>query len=302
MLPIVEAPQTPVPITVNPVLERVAIGLPSGDAAAGWVAYPDAVSPSTLVVFCHAFALPASHFLPWMQSLARNGTAAIAMDYRGALGSFNVDSGVEDTVAATEFMQASFPSIQTTIIYGFSMGGEVAGVTVALMPAGTFDYWITGAGVSDLGRFWEENEFFRAALEAETGGTPTMVPAQYARRSPQALTERIAENLGGVVLIHARADPVVSFAQSKRVYEELKAHGDPVVLIEVAGSRTPWACSRLDAVCRANPWATLESHAAGDVSFMGELLERMADGRWVPPTTSTEIRIDGEAGLAGLFS
>jgi recombination protein RecR len=82
------------------------------------------------------------------------------------------------------------------------MGGEVSGMAAAEAPPGTFDYWLDGAGVTDLAHFWLEVPGLRGVIEAETGGTPDEVPEAYTARSPavrgaditaQGLARAIAE-------------------------------------------------------------------------------------------------------------
>jgi pimeloyl-ACP methyl ester carboxylesterase len=282
-------------------VERFVIDV-HGDQARGWIALPKDGQPTALVVLCHAFGGNAADFHDFMEELAKDGVAVVAMDYRGPVGSFNIEAGVEDTMAATSYVLADHPSIQTTIIYGFSMGGAVAGVTVATMPPGTFDYWISGAGVADLSAMWMNVEFFRPLIEDETGGTPSESRAAYLERSPVALVDQIASvNLTAAVLVHAHADPVVPFVQAQELHAQLAAARVPALLIAVGGSDAPWACPALDPACAANPWATLDSHMVGHIPTMKPLLFALLKDDWSPPTGRHEVEAEDREGLLRLL-
>lgn len=282
--------------------EAFTVILSSGEKAEGWIAVPETGAPHSLVVLCHAFGARAEDLKPTLVELARHGAVAVAMQYRGPVGSFNVKAGVEDTTAATEFLLTSYPSINNTIIYGFSMGGGVAGTTIASMPAGTFDHWVAGAAVTDLTSFWQNAEFFRPLVEAETGGRPREAREEYAARSPRAHVDEIAQaNLTSVVIVHARADPVVRFSDARELYEGLDEKGVPTTLIAVGGTGVPWACSRLERVCLANPWATLESHMVGHVPTIMPLLLGLVDGSWEPTPGVEEVRAEDDERVVRLL-
>lgn len=275
--------------------ERFTVILPSGEKAEGWIAVPLDGAPRRLVVLCHAFGGTAEQLQGDLVELAEHGAVAVAMQFRGPVDSFNVKNGAEDTAAATEFLLAKYPTIEATIIYGFSMGGAVAGVTVASMPPGTFDYWIAGAPVADLSSFWQHSEGFRPLLEAETGGRPRDARPAYAERSPLALVEEIAQaNLTSVVVVHARADPIVPFSDARELYEDLHEQGVRTTLIAVGGNKIPWACSRLERICVANPWVTLDSHMVGHLPTISPLLFGLVDGSWTPTPGFHEVQANGD--------
>ena len=271
-------------------VDPLVVTLPDGENATGWLAVPLDGEPRALVVMCHAFGARAVDFTPFMEELARAGAVVVAMEYRGPVGSFNIQAGVDDTVAATRLVLDRFPSIETTTIYGFSMGGAVAGLTIATMPPDTFDYWIAGAAVVNLTALWQDVETFRPLIEDETGGTPLEVPAEYARRSPLLSAREIADaNLTAVVMVHAHADPVVSFKQAETLHAELARARVPTLLVAIGGSQAPWACSKLDPVCAANPWATIDSHFVGHVPAISPLIVGLLEGEWKPATDTLEV-------------
>ncbi len=275
--------------------EPFAVILPNGERAEGWIAVPLDGAPHALVVLCHAYAGSAEELQGDLVELAEHGAVAVAMQYRGPVDAFNVKNGAEDTAAATEFLLGTYPTIETTIIYGFSMGGAVAGVTVASMPPGTFDHWIAGAPVADLTSFWQHSEGFRPILEAETGGRPGETRTAYAARSPLALVEEIAQaNLTSVVVVHARADPIVPFADARELYEDLDEQGVRATFFAVGGNEIPWACSRLERICVANPWVTLDSHMVGHLPTISPLLFGLLDGTWTPTPGFHEVHVKGD--------
>ena len=288
--------QKPRPIVADADLleaEPFAVILPSGEKAEGWIATPLDGRPTALVVVCHAFGHEVEHLLPTLVELAEHGAVAVAMQFRGPVGTFNVKNGVEDTTAATKFLLSTYPSINTTIIYGYSMGGAVSGATIAALPPDTFDHWIAGAGVTDLASFWQNAEPFRSLVEAETGGRPREARDAYAARSPRSMVDEIAAaNLTSVVFVHARADPIVQFSDSYELYEELATGDVPTTLIAIGGTELPWSCSRWERVCLANPYATLESHGVGHVPTIMPLLLGLLDGSWQPTPGMQEVYAD----------
>lgn len=200
----------------------------SGETATGLVAVP-ASPPRVLVVLCHGFGGSAAGWRGTMESLAALGYASVAMDYRGARDTWKVTAGYQDTLAATLDVQARFPSVERTIVWGVSMGGEVSGLAVAHAPAGTYDYWMSSAGVQNLTLLHQRFYPLRPYIEAETGGTPEEVPERYAALSPPQHAARIAEHgLARVFLDHARYDPIVEAKHSTEMMMALAATAQPV--------------------------------------------------------------------------
>lgn len=199
-----------------------------GELAAGLVALPSS-APRVLVVLCHGYGGAASGWRATMEDFASRGWASVAMDYRGASKAWKVTAGYEDTIAATLDLQARFPSIERTIVWGVSMGGEVSGLAVANAPLGTFDYWVASAGVQNLTLLHQRFYPLRPFIEAETGGTPTEVPERYLELSPPEHASRIAQQgLVRVFVDHAKMDPIVEGRHSTEIAVALAEELVPV--------------------------------------------------------------------------
>lgn len=235
------APGEPDPTPADP-------GFPAGlhrlellvgdEPAHGLVAVPDA-PPRTLVVVAHGLGGDAASHERDLRRLMEAGVLAVAMDYRGERGAFKVRTGVEDTVAATAALQAAYPAIDQTLLYGWSMGGEVALLAPMAAPAGTYDHVFVGAGVMDLEVLWHENPALRRAIEEETGGTPADVPQAYAERSPVRRVAELPERgVDRVFLVHGAADGPVPVEQSERMYNALAEAGQPVLYYVVTKDRS----------------------------------------------------------------
>lgn len=199
-----------------------------GELATGLVAIP-AASPRVLVVLCHGYGGSAGGWRATMESFAALGVASVAMDYRGERDAWKVTAGYQDTIAAALDVQARVPSIERTIVWGVSMGGEVSGLAVAHAPAGTFDYWMSSAGVQNLSLLHKRFYPLRPFIEAEAGGTPGEVPERYAALSPPEHADRIAAHgLARVFLDHARYDPIVEAKHSTEMMASLALSAQPV--------------------------------------------------------------------------
>lgn len=199
-----------------------------GQDAAGLLAVPEG-EPRTLVVVAHGWGADAAFHRPDLEALAQAGALAVAMDYRGPRSAFKVSAGVEDTLAATRSLQETYPGLERTLLYGWSMGGEVALLAAIAAPPGTYDYVFAGAGVMDLEAFWHENVVARADVEREAGGTPAEDAAPYVQRSPAArATELSGRGIARVFLVHGAADGVVTIDHAERMYDALGSAGVPV--------------------------------------------------------------------------
>lgn len=243
-----------------------------GQDATGLLAVPDG-KPGTLVVVAHGWGADAAFHRQDLEMLAAEGALAVAMDYRGPRSAFKLSAGVEDTVAATLLLQEAYPGLARTLLYGWSMGGEVALLAPLAAPPGTYDYVFAGAGVMDLEMLWRENPLARADVEHETGGTPFEVPNAYAERSPLPRAQDLAgRGISRVFLLHGAADGVVPIEHSERMYEALQAAGVPVSYYVVTRDRSvvcsPFSCQEL---------ATPADHFAGRMQPMWPFLaERIA--------------------------
>jgi dienelactone hydrolase len=247
--------------------------LVDGQEATGLLAVPKD-APAALVVVAHGWRGDAAFHRPDLERIAEAGALAVAMDYRGPASAFKVRAGVEDTVAATLLVQQAYPDVERTLLYGWSMGGEVALLAPMEAPPGTYDYVFAGAGVTDLAALWSQNPAARPAIERETGGAPVDVAAPYSERSPVARAAELAGlGIQRVFLVHGLADPVVPVDHAERMYDALAAAGVPVSYYVVTRDRS----TGCDPVCLvvAGPG----NHLAGRLEPMWPFLEhRIAEG------------------------
>lgn len=177
-------------------LQRYSIAV-DGQVATGWVAFPTMTAPQVLLVYAHGCCSnQGGSGLPHGWAGAYNAVV-VGMDYRGN-GHWNVWTGHRDSIAAAEDLQARFPTVQRTIIWGVSMGGEVSGMAVAARPD-LFDYWVSTFGVVDLFQEFgalglypgiaanpnNPNNPIGSWILEETGGLPGVVPVEeWTKRSP----------------------------------------------------------------------------------------------------------------------
>ena len=268
----------------------------AGEPARGLVAIPAGV-PTTLVVLAHPWATGAELFRPDLERLAGTGVLGVAMEFRGEADSFKVAAGVADTVAATLALQAAYPSVDRTLLYGWSMGAEIAFLAVADAPAGTFDYVFDGAGVTDLAALWHAFYAARPFIEAETGGTPTEVPSEYAWRSP---IERVADLEGkGVArffIVHGAGDAPVPVEQAERMYSRLSEAGLPVSYYVVTTNEEPWLCTPVVTVCAPTPPKGVANHEAGGLRLMKPFLDHRIDRLPDPAAPAMRGTYDGDTG------
>lgn len=271
--------------------------LPSaGEPAHGLLAVP-AAPPTTLVVLAHPWGVGAEMFREDMRALAAEGVLAVAMEFRGPPDAFKVRAGVEDTVAATLALQAEHPTVDRTLLYGFSMGGEVAMLAVAAAPPGTYDYVFSGAGVTDLENLWHSFLYVRPFVERETGGTPTEVPGEYAARSP---IDRVADLRGKGVqrffLVHGAGDAPVPVEQAERLYDAMAKAGLPVSYYVVTTNRDPWVCTPVLTICAGSAPTGVANHEAGGLRLMRPFIDHRIDRLPDPPQQAVRGTYDGDAG------
>lgn len=268
----------------------------AGEPARGLLAIP-AGTPTTLVVLAHPWATDAELFRPDLERLAQSGVLAAAMDFRGEPDAFKVTTGVADTVAATLALQAAYPVVDRTLLYGWSMGAEVAFLAVADAPAGTYDYVFDGAGVTDLAALWHAFYAARPFIEAETGGTPTEVPAEYERRSP---VERVADlkdkGVARYFIVHGAGDAPVPVEQAERMYSGLSDAGLPVSYYVVTTNEEPWLCTPVVTVCTPSPPKGLANHEAGGLRLMQPFLDHRIERLPDPAASAVRGTYDGDTG------
>lgn len=220
-----------------------------GETATGRYAFP-ATDPTTLVVFAHGYSHKSDSWVDHMRrAAAKHGVVAVTMDYRGTyvdadgnIRGWFVKEGAADMIAATHMFQNACPSIEQTVLFGVSMGGNASGL--ALAQASTeknatggplFDYWFnvegavnvleTYAGASTLAPVNEFAAFAQADIEDEMNGTFADDPEGYADLAViNHMDEIEASGVKGVVTIHGIEDGLVPYNQSRELVALLRAH------------------------------------------------------------------------------
>ena len=270
--------------------------LVEGEPASGLIGIP-AGAPTTLVVLAHPWTTAADLFLPDLERLAQAGVLAVAMDFRGDRGDFKVDTGVEDTVAATLALQAAYPTIDRTLLYGWSLGGEVAFLSVAAAPPGTYDYVFDGAGVTDLENLWHAFYAARPAIEKATGGTPMEVPAEYEARSPvDRVGDLVGKGVARYFIVHGAGDEPVPVEQAERMYSALADAGLPVSYYVVTTNKDPPVCTPVVIVCVAQPPKGIANHEAGGPRLMQPFVDHRIERLPDPAATAVRGTYDGDSG------
>jgi dienelactone hydrolase len=262
-----------------------------GEEATGLVAVPQGV-PTTLVLVAHGWGGDAALHRPDLEAMAAHGALAAAMDFRGPTMAFKVMAGVADTNAAALALQREYPEVDRTMVYGWSMGGEVALLAPLAVPPGTYDYVFSGAGVMDLTTFWHEWPLARPAIENETGGTPAEASAAYGDRSPEVRAGAIAQRgLARVFLVQAAADSTVPLEHAERVFAALQEAGQPVSYYVVTKDRTD-VCL----VSQCQPQTLPAGHDAGQFRLLRPFIEHRIDRLPDPAQPAVRGTYDGETG------
>lgn len=291
LLQVPPAPLAPGATPWQPGLHDIVLRV-DGQEATGLLAVPEG-EPAALVLVAHGWGGDAESHRDDLVRLAEHGAVAAAMDYRGARGAFNVRAGVEDTNAATQALQAAYPGVDHTLLYGWSMGGEVALLAAIEAPTGTYDHVFVGAGVTDLQSFWESYPLARDAVEAETGGPPLAVPEEYAARSPVLHAQALAGvGLKRVYVVHAGADPVVPIDHAERLYQALEAAGLPVSFYVMTRSSTA-LCAQ--GTCTAD-LPMVATHDAGAFRFLEPFVLHRIQGLRDPAEAAVRGTYDGYTG------
>ncbi len=219
------------------------------------------------------------------------------MEFRGESDAFKIETGVQDTVAATLDLQAKHPTIDQTLLYGWSMGGGIALLAVAQAPPDTYDYVFEGAGVTDLTTLWVAFVGAQPFIEDETGGTPFQVPDAYAQRSP---IDRVDDLQGkGVTryfIIHGAGDTPVPVEQAERLYSRMAEAAMPVSYYLVTADKDAWVCTPAIILCAPTPPVGLANHEAGGLRLMQPFLDHRIDRLPDPPAGPVRGTYDGNAG------
>ena len=228
-----------------------------GEAATGRYALPDE-APETLVVFAHGYSHHSESWIEHMRkSAADHGVAAVAMDYRGTYeqkaedGSVTVrgwfvKEGAADMVEATKHFLSLCPSIEQTVLFGVSMGGNASGLALAKAaeesaPGGgpLFDYWFdvegavnvveTYAGASVLAPANEFAANAKADIEDEMNATFDEDPEGYADLAVVSHMDEIAASgVKGITVIHALEDGLVPYNQAREIVTQIVAEQIPL--------------------------------------------------------------------------
>lgn len=221
-----------------------------GDLAHGAYSVPKK-NPSTLVVFDHGYGHTNISWHKHMRRVARDlGVAAVTMDYRGlevlpdddgdglpSSRGWNVMAGAEDSIAAAQLFDGLCKTIDNIIVFGVSMGGNTAGLVVALQGEQglkdkngdpLFDHWFNIEGAVNVTETYNEasllapaNAFAakaKADIEAEMGGTFQQVPGEYEKRTVVArMADVEASGVQSMVMIHGVDDGLVPYNQSREM-------------------------------------------------------------------------------------
>jgi|GEM_PF-293499 len=213
-----------------------------GEPATGLLYTPNNANgdfvPTQLLTFSHGHGEQAADFDYVLSALAeRTGAVIVAMDYRNAPGNgdgdYNLWRGYRDTTAATEWALAQFPSIETSDIWGWSMGGWMSGLSVAYRPE-LYRHWIASfPGVNAWGAwalfggleqviadFDDQQE-----LENETGCSFVDCPNEYFKRTPSLLASRMEPERA--IILHSLFDSVSPYQQGREMHAALVANGVP---------------------------------------------------------------------------
>lgn len=277
-------------------VEPFTLDLGEGRVATGLLGVPDG-EPRTLVVLGHPWLSGADLFAADLQRLADAGVLALALDYRGAVEDFKVRAGAEDTVAATTWLHEEHPALDRTLLYGWSMGGEVAMLSAAEAPPATFDYVFVGAGVTDLEALWHAFVAARPAIERETGGPPTEVAEEYRVRSPVYRThDLVGKGVARYFVVHGAGDSPVPVEQAERLYSALSDRGLPVSYYVVTVDEKPFLCTPVVTLCLESPPTGVASHEAGSPRLMEPFLRHRIERLPDPAADAVRGTYDGDAG------
>ena len=184
------------------------------------------------------------------------GVIAVPPDYRGphddlsakplpSSRGWRVSEGAVDTVEAAKlFDRSCLKGKGHNVLYSVSMGGNTAGLALALQPKRVngrpmFDEWVDVEGDANMSETYAGaaalagvNAFAanaKADIEEETGGTPDEVPQAYADRSVVTRVDDVAASgIKGVVMVHGVMDGLVTHDISRQLQLLLLQNGVPV--------------------------------------------------------------------------
>jgi acetyl esterase/lipase len=226
----------------------------AGEPAWGLYALPNA-APRGLVVFFHGYGHTADSWAEHLErTAAQEGVIAVAMNYRGQLGTrgWQVSEGAADSIAAAQLFERTC-RLSTIVAYGVSMGGNASGLAVASRAtradgAPLFDQWFDIEGAVNVIEIYTAarglaaggNAFAAGAvedMEREMGGPLEQRPEAYTTRTVVRRADDIkASGVMGVTMVHGVDDGLVPYSQSREMQTRLRALGVPTDMITV-GSR-----------------------------------------------------------------
>jgi pimeloyl-ACP methyl ester carboxylesterase len=225
--------------------------------ATGRYAVPEG-RPKGLVLFDHGYGHTSASWVEHLKNTARRGFIGVAPDYRGIQikpdsdddglpesRGWNVMKGAEDTVVAAQLFDAYCKSIKKIVVFGVSMGGNTAGLAVAMAKERRrqngkplFDYWVNVEGAVNVVETYmgaralaPVNEFAANAqedIEKEMGGTFEESPQAYLDHAVVShIADIKASGLKGVVTVHGVDDGLVPYNQAREISGLLTASQIP---------------------------------------------------------------------------
>jgi hypothetical protein len=286
--------------------------------ASGKYALPRSRTPSQLVLLMHGYGNDACSWRNHLRAVARHGAVGVAMDYTGQNPKTNrgwrVSEGAEDSIEAAKYFMRRFPSIKQTFVFGISMGGNAAGLTVASPNARRrdgsplFDHLVAVEGVHNLVQeyqlFRHVSAEFAEDVEQEAGGTFEEVPERYVELTNLARVQEMSY-LRSATLVHGVEDVLVTYSQSRDMSKALRSVGVATELFTVIGrgdgeAGTTISDTAVDAVAAdagyespiaGHGWEGSDTQLVIRVGF--EQLWKVMGGKTVGPYRETVVHGEG---------
>ncbi|HWL37585.1 MAG TPA: alpha/beta hydrolase [Frankiaceae bacterium] len=219
-----------------------------------WGLYAMPPTPAKgIVVVGHGYGHTPESWRKHLTTIARrNNVVAVGMNYRDTWGGSLPDTrgweaheGAEDSIAAAQLFQRACPTAHTIVMYGVSMGGNIAGLAVAYNAKRSngkplFDYLFDIEGAVNVTETYLEarglaqsgNQFAKDAvadIEREMGGKFEDKRDVYLDRTVVNRVDDIAAaGIKGVVMVHGVDDGLVGYNQSPEFLTRLRQAGVPV--------------------------------------------------------------------------
>jgi len=195
----------------------------------GYLTLPFGSEHPPLIVFPHGgpFARDSQYFDPFVQMLASRGYAILQVNFRGSTGYGNEyrEAGYKewgkkmqtDLIDGLNWVKASrLVNTEQACIIGASYGGYAA-LTAGYQTPELFKCMISIAGTANMRTSlfhwhrWGNDNYIDNAVTDDEWELKKMSPVNHA-----------AEFMAPVLLIHGKADTVVSFRQSEAMYKALR--------------------------------------------------------------------------------